>query len=330
MTTRIQQSAILLPLLLGLPNIGCILCNEEFPEACMENFNTCEGDKGAVLGQTQVELDLRKSVVRTREAPVGNLVADAFHYTANLVCQRNGVACPDAAFQNGGGIRSQTACGERELIPIGALYERDVNQMLPFGNLLTVTEVSGWDLKLALEHSVDELGLPGKAGQSGHFLQVSRLRFEVDCRQAPHAADSSETQITTPGARIADGSLYIRTDDGSGPDEVWTPVDTTKPTLGNPGTLYRIALSGFIGSGNDGFLAFVLRDQDEIAQPPGEPPYLNKIIKNLNGEEALRDDNDAQITDAMAVMKYIQAKKKVAPDIEYRIVARNCVAGVDE
>ncbi len=316
---------MLAALLVPLSQSACILCSEDFPEGCMQVFNSCEEERGALLGHTLVELDVRKSVVRTREALIGNLVADALYDTAAGVWQRNGLpGPPDAAVQNGGGIRSQTACGERELIPAGPLYEGDVNQILPFGNALVMVEMTGLDLKLAIEHSVDELALPGKAGESGHFLQVSRLRFEVDCAQAAHALDANATQIITSGSRIVDSSLEIRTDDGSGAAQ-WAAVDVSRASS------YSIAMPGFIGGGNDGFLAWVLRDASEVAQVDSEGNYLDRIQLNGNGEKKLRDASDQVLTDADALAAYILNSERVAPQTGNRIILRpNCVAGYSE
>ena len=48
------------------------------------------------LGTTAVELDSRNATVRTHEAAIGNLIADAMRVAAKA----------DAAMMNGGGIRA--------------------------------------------------------------------------------------------------------------------------------------------------------------------------------------------------------------------------------
>ena len=301
---------------------GCVFCSEENPWACMESFNRCEEDPGEKIGSTTVELDLRKSQVRTQEAPTGNMVADGLFYSANVACSLNGLTCPVAAVHNGGGIRSETTCGDRERIPVGYLYERDIHQMMPFGSDFVVIKISGRDLKLALEHSVDELGKTGTAGQSGHFLQVSHLKFEVDCSQAAQALDVNSNTIVTEGSRIVDGSLMLRRDDVNGnPQWEAVDVDGTDP-------VYPIAVNSFIGSGHDGFFALVLRDGNNVAQTDSDGKFLDYIESNVDGDRGIRNSDGELMTDAMAVVDYIRAQQQVAPYVDGRIILRpSCVAG---
>ena len=71
------------------------------------------------LGTTAVELDSRNATVRTREAAIGNLIADAMRASAKA----------DVAIMNGGGIRAG------KVYPPGAsITRRDVLAELPFGN----------------------------------------------------------------------------------------------------------------------------------------------------------------------------------------------------
>src|SRR5262249_3397646 len=71
------------------------------------------------LGTTAVELDSRTATVRTREAAIGNLFADAMRVAARA----------DAAIMNGGGIRAG------KLYPPGStITPRDILPELPFSN----------------------------------------------------------------------------------------------------------------------------------------------------------------------------------------------------
>src|SRR5262249_57016004 len=73
----------------------------------------------APIATTAVELDSRNPTVRTREAAIGNLVADAMRATAHA----------DVAIVNGGGLRAS------RIYPAGtAISRRDVLEELPFGN----------------------------------------------------------------------------------------------------------------------------------------------------------------------------------------------------
>ena len=117
------------------------------------------------IATTAVELDSRVATVRTREAALGNLIADVLRNALNA----------DAAVMNGGGIR-----GGRVYPPGTAISRRDVLAELPFGNRAVVVEIAGRDLRRALEE-----GLAQWPNISGRFPQVSGIALEVDARRAP-------------------------------------------------------------------------------------------------------------------------------------------------
>lgn len=82
----------------------------------------------AALGTTAVALDSRTATVRTREAAIGNLVADAMRAFTHA----------DAAVTNGGGIR-----GGKVYPPGASLTARDVLTELPFDNRVVAIDISG-------------------------------------------------------------------------------------------------------------------------------------------------------------------------------------------
>lgn len=109
-------------------------------------------------------LDSRSSVVRSEEAAIGNLVADA-------ICHATGA---EVAITNGGSLRGNL------IYPVGSvLTRRDVLSELPFGNRTVLVEITGRDLKAALENGVSDID-----NRSGRFPQVSGLRVVVD-QKAP-------------------------------------------------------------------------------------------------------------------------------------------------
>ncbi len=97
-------------------------------------------------------------IIRRAETNLGDLCADAY-------LDQSGVA--DIAFVNGGGIRVQLNAGDLTL--------NDILRVHPFGNALTVIEVSGQQVLDALEWSVHSL-----PGEFGGFDQVAGLTFEYD------------------------------------------------------------------------------------------------------------------------------------------------------
>src|SRR3954464_8572716 len=80
------------------------------------------------LGTTAIELDSRNATVRTREAAIGNLVADAMRVSSQA----------DAAVVNGGAIRAG------KVYPAGsAIPRRDVLAEMPSNNKIVLVDISG-------------------------------------------------------------------------------------------------------------------------------------------------------------------------------------------
>ncbi len=116
------------------------------------------------IATTSVELDSRNATVRTREAAIGNLIADAMRDKAKA----------DAAVTNGGGIRAG------RVYAVGSsITRRDVLAELPFGNRVVTIDIPGRDLRAALEGGLAQL-----PNASGRFPQVSGLTLEYDGKRA--------------------------------------------------------------------------------------------------------------------------------------------------
>jgi 5'-nucleotidase len=110
---------------------------------------------GEPLAVTKGALDSRKSVVRSQESTMGDLIADALRVEAKA----------DIGFTNGGGIR-----GDRLYDPDTTLTRKDLVTEMPFGNVSMVVELTGAQLKETLEHGLSQVGENG-----GRFLQVSGM-----------------------------------------------------------------------------------------------------------------------------------------------------------
>ena len=151
------------------------------------------------LGTTAVELDSRNATVRTREAAIGNLIADAMRASTHA----------DVAVMNGGGIRAG-----RVYAPGTAITRRDILAELPFGNRLVTIDITGAELKRALESGLAQL-----PNASGRFPQVSGLTIEADTSRP---AGSRIVSINVGGAplderrtyRVATNDFLMRGGDG--------------------------------------------------------------------------------------------------------------------
>ena len=114
------------------------------------------------IGASTTELDSRSAIVRSQEAAIGNLIADAIKASTGA----------EVAIMNGGGIR-----GNKQY-PAGVkLARRDILTELPFGNATSMVELAGTELRAALENGVSLLESRG-----GRFPQVSGLKVEFDAR----------------------------------------------------------------------------------------------------------------------------------------------------
>ncbi|WP_372394844.1 5'-nucleotidase C-terminal domain-containing protein [Azospirillum sp. HJ39] len=155
-------------------------------EAVVDGYTKrLDNDLAAVIGTTTTELDSRKDVVRSREASMGNLIADAMRDALKA----------DVAITNGGGIRADA------LHPAGSiLTRRDIFAELPFGNVGVLVEMSGLDLMSTLEHGVSKV-----EEKAGRFPQVSGLVMTYDPK-AP--AGRRVTSVTVGGKPIDPQATY--------------------------------------------------------------------------------------------------------------------------
>ena len=187
-----------------------------------------------VIGQSEVDLDGRRAMVRTGSTNQGNLHADALRAAATNLAEDFGTPVPDAAVQNGGGIRNDA------VIPAGEITTGDTWDIAPFGNFLVVGEVPRETFHVLLERAVDRI--PGAGGQ---FPQVSGFTFTYDpsapARETDRAGDCS--LAGNPGSRIRevaldDGTVIVR--DGAvvpGDPIVLATIDF----LANGGDCYPLA-----------------------------------------------------------------------------------------
>ena len=173
----------------------------------------------APIGFTEVPLNGTTADIRSVETNLGNLVADAFFWQAQL----SGLS-PTIAIANGGSIRNNAV----DFPTASSTAPADIDELwpavvLPFGNDIgTLLQVSTATFLAALENGVSRFDV-----SAGRFLQVSGFSFSWD--------------TTAPvGARIIDAVL----DDGT--------------VLINDGTvvssiLLNIATNAFLATGGDGY-----------------------------------------------------------------------------
>ena len=175
------------------------------------------------IGSTDVMLDSRNTMVRTGEAAIGNLIADAIRSSTGA----------DAAVINGGSIRAN-----KSYPPGSTLKRSDLFAEMPFNNHVGMVEVSGRNLKAAIEN-----GLRALPGAAGRFPQVSGLVIEADTRQPV-------------GQRVL--SIKIAGE----------PLQDEKN--------YKVATNDFLARGGDGYLAF--RDGKQLIREFDGPLMVNAVL----------------------------------------------------
>ena len=176
---------------------------------------------GAVFAKNEVALDGESQHVRTQETNLGDLIADALAWGA-----REAGVPVTAAITNGGGIRAS--------IPAGDITKKDIQTVLPFGNTVSVVEVTGAELLEALEASTY-----CTTASLGGFPQVSGIEFTVDTAAAYDAGE------LYPGTTYHAPASIQRVEIASVWDEPFDPAAT-----------YTIATNDFVAAGGDTYHAF--------------------------------------------------------------------------
>ncbi|MBI5440251.1 MAG: 5'-nucleotidase C-terminal domain-containing protein [Deltaproteobacteria bacterium] len=178
----------------------------ELRELVQRHVRAAEATLGETLAVAGEDLDAEAG--RRRETALGDLVADAVRRSARA----------DIALVNGGGIRASLRKGPLRL--------KDLYDALPFENYVVTLELTGSEVKKALEH-----GVSGVAEGEGRFPQVSGLRFTW----SPSAPKGKRVrQVYVGESRL------------------------------EPERRYRVATNDFLAAGGDGYRVFAeARKPDE-------------------------------------------------------------------
>ncbi len=145
-----------------------------------------------VIAESEVALEGRRSPgVRTEETNLGDLTADALLYQATVLAGEFGMPVPDAALQNGGGIRNDT------LIPAGEITELTTFDILPFANFVSIVPgIPREQFKEIMENCVSQIPTA-----DGRFAQIAGFSMVYDPDGTPQVLDD-ELNVVTPGTRV--------------------------------------------------------------------------------------------------------------------------------
>jgi 2',3'-cyclic-nucleotide 2'-phosphodiesterase (5'-nucleotidase family) len=154
-----------------------------------------------VIGKSSRELQYNREQIRTGETMLGDYAADAYR----------GVSGADIAIVNAGTFRAD--------IPKGTITRGDAIAVFPFGNVVRKIQVTGAQVKEALEHGVSKY-----PADVGIFPQISGISFILDS-SAP------------AGKRVV--SVEVNSQ----------PLDLTQK--------YSLAVTNFMHIGGDGYTMLV-------------------------------------------------------------------------
>ena len=239
-----------------------------------------DDEYGTVFAKTEVALNgEREPGNRTEETNLGDLITDALVWGA----EREGTQV-DAAVTNGGGIRASIAAG--------AITKKDINTVLPFGNTLSIVQVTGAELLEALEAST--YCTPTSIGG---FPQVSGIEFTVDTTKA---YDQGE---------LYPGSTYY------GPKSIQrVTIETVGGEPFDANATYTIATNDFMAAGGDTYYAFAAASVNYdlgIAMDEVVMDYITEELKGTVTAEAYGEpagritvDQGLAFTDVAATSPY--------------------------
>ena len=181
------------------------------------------------------------SSVRGGEAAIGNLIADAMR----------GANGADVAITNGGGIRGDTQ------YPAGTkLTRKNILTELPFGNKTVMLELTGAQVKEALENGVSQI-----EDGAGRFPQVSGLAFTVD-------------KSKPAGERVSDVMVN------------GAPLDEAAS--------YKVATNDYMGNGGDGYSVF--KGAKMLVNVESSKLMANDVMVHIRAMGEVTGTGDPRIT----------------------------------
>lgn len=144
-------------------------------------------------------------MIRTREMPIGNLVADAYRYISEA----------QIGFTNGGGIRANLKEGDITFSDIKAVH--------PFGNHIDTALITGQQIADYLEYGAQKVqkeyyqkaddGTLMPYAENGGFAHVSGLKYTVDTSiPTPIKLDEKGMFIGVDGPRRVKDILVLEND----------------------------------------------------------------------------------------------------------------------
>ncbi|WP_182085337.1 bifunctional metallophosphatase/5'-nucleotidase [Aureimonas sp. ME7] len=165
-----------------------------------------------VVAEAAEPIDGQRDTCRVAECQMGNLVADA-------ILDRTKDQGVTIAFGNGGNVRAS--------IDAGPITMGEVLTVLPFQNTLATFQLTGADIKAALENGVSQV-----EDGAGRFPQIAGIQFDWSRK----------------GTAGVDRVKAVRVRNAAGE---WEPID--------PEGTYTVVSNNFLRQGGDGYEVFATK-----------------------------------------------------------------------
>ena len=206
-------------------------------QSIVSKYAKQEQDFKVVIGKTSVPINAIEALMSGKETALGNVIADAMRQATKA----------DVALIHGFNFRGmKKGVGE-------PLTHLDILEALPFANTVVVVELTGAQLRAALEHGVSGIRATNPRELS-RFLQVSGLRLTYDpARPARHSACPPRVK----GSRITQVSVAD------------APLDDKRK--------YRVAINNFMAEGGNGYCMF-------LNAPRVSAPGLSRLLTDMTVE----------------------------------------------
>lgn len=188
-----------------------------------------EAGFNVVIGKTQVPLNTIEALTTNQETPLGDVIADAMRQATKA----------DVALIHGFNFRGmRKGAGEN-------LTHLNILEALPFANTVLLVELTGAQLRAALEHGVSGVNSTNPR-EFSRFLQVSGLRLTYD---PTRPARTPECPPRVKGGRV-------------------TQVLVADAPLNEKRT-YRVAINDFMAEGGNGYCMLANAARVRSGNAPG-------------------------------------------------------------
>ncbi|WP_434379921.1 5'-nucleotidase C-terminal domain-containing protein [Melittangium boletus] len=215
------------------PSAGCLQYNEQ----CQPLI----ADPDTVLGYLGSDVFLDRTHTRHDNHALGQLSADALLHAED----NNSPATPtELAVVNGGALRSEGLCVTRVSIPKGPLKNGLLHEVMLFENSVVTVDLTEKQVVDMFERSVSALFPANQSiiSPPGTFLQVSDgVSLRVDCARPA-------------GQRVQELTIGRRT--------------VSLPPSSSASIRYRVAMSGYLAQGGDGYGAIFKDAASDVSRNP--------------------------------------------------------------